>query len=161
MNNFFEWIFWILRKWIFCLNEYSGFLKNEYLFWMNILAFYKMNNFLNKHFGFTLPASIMVVAKCLKLIWNQSGIISRTYFSPFQGVYYLYRGLRRAPKPYFCLIFEFWIFVLIFYEWIILFNILDSVEWIFWILVWIEFWIESFFGPIHWKNEFSKRIAHP
>ena len=53
---------------------------------MNILDFYKMNNFLNKHFGFTLPASIMVVAKCLKLIWNQSGIISRTYFSPFQGV---------------------------------------------------------------------------
>ena len=25
MNNFFEWIFWILKKWIFCLNEYSGF----------------------------------------------------------------------------------------------------------------------------------------
>ena len=148
------------------LNEYSGFLKNEYLFWMNILDFYKMNNFLNKHFGFTLPASIMVVAKCLKLIWNQSGIISRTYFSPFQGVYYLYRGLRRAPKPYFCLILEFWIIFLIFYEGIILLNILDSVEWIFfewifWILVWIEFWIESFFGPIQWKNEFSKRIAHP
>ena len=128
---------------------------------MNILDFYKMNNFLNKHFGFTLPASIMVVAKCLKLIWNQSGIISRTYFSPFQGVYYLYRGLRRAPKPYFCLILEFWIIFLIFYEWIILLSILDSVEWIFWILVWIEFWIESFFGPIQWKNEFLKCIAHP
>ena len=143
MNTSFEWIFWIL--------------KNEYLFWMNILDFYKMNNFLNKHFGFTLPASIMVVAKCLKLIWNQSGIISRTYFSPFQGVYYLYRGLRRAPKPYFCLILEFWIIFIIFCEWIILLNILDSIEWIFWIL----FWIESFFGPIQWKNEFSKRIAHP
>ena len=25
MNIFFEWIFWILKKWIFCLNEYSGF----------------------------------------------------------------------------------------------------------------------------------------
>ena len=144
---------------------------------MNILDFYKMNNFLNKHFGFTLPASIMVVAKCLKLIWNQSGIISRTYFSPFQGVYYLYRGLRRAPKPYFCLILEFWIIFLIFYEWIILLNILDSIEWIFfwmnildfvlneyffewifWILFWIEFWIESFLGQIQWKNEFSKRI---
>ena len=128
--------------------------KNEYLFWMNILDFYKMNNFLNKHFGFTLPASIMVVAKCLKLIWNQSGIISRTYFSPFQGVYYLYRGLRRAPKPYFCLILEFWIIFLIFYEWIILLNILDSIEWIFcwinildfvlnWILNWIIFWPDS------------------
>ena len=113
-----------------------------------------MNNFLNKPFGFTLPASIMVVAKSLKLIWNQSGIISRTYFSPFQGVYYLYRGLRRAPKPHFCLILEFWIIFLIFYEWIILLNILDSVEWIFflmnildfglnWILNWIIFWPDS------------------
>ena len=25
MNILFEWIFWILIKWIFCLNEYSGF----------------------------------------------------------------------------------------------------------------------------------------
>ena len=25
MNILFEWIFWILKKWIFCLNEYSGF----------------------------------------------------------------------------------------------------------------------------------------
>ena len=120
---------------------------------MNILDFYKMNNFLNKHFGFTLPASIMVVAKCLKLIWNQSGIISRTYFSPFQGVYYLYRGLRRAPKPYFGLILEFWIVFLNFFEWIILLNIF--FEWIFR----ISFWIESFLGPIQWKNEFSKRIG--
>ena len=154
MNIFFERIFWFLKKWIFALNEYSGFLKNEYLFWMNILDFYKMNNFLNKHFGFTLPASIMVVAKCLKLIWNQSGIISRTYFSPFQGVYYLYRGLRRAPKPYFGLILEFWIIFLIFCEWIILLNILDSIEWIFfwmnipdfvlnWILNWIIFRSDS------------------
>ena len=119
------------------------FEKNEYLFWMNILDFYKMNNFLNKHFGFTLPASIMVVAKCLKLIWNQSGIISRTYFSPFQGVYYLYRGLRRAPKPYFCLILEFWIIFLIFYEWIILLNILDSIEWIF-------FWMNILDFVLNW-----------
>ena len=35
---------------------------------MNILDFYKINNFLNKYFGFSLPASKMVVAKCLKLI---------------------------------------------------------------------------------------------
>ena len=90
-----------------------------------------MNNFLNKYLGFSLPASKMVVAKCLKLIWNHSGIISGTYFSPFQGVYYLYRGLRRAPKPYFGLILEFWIIFLIFCEWIILLNILDSIEWIF------------------------------
>ena len=118
-----------------------------------------MNNFLNKFLGFNLPASKMVVTKCLKLIWNNTGIICGTFFSPFQGIYYLYRGLRRAPKPYFGLILEFWIIFLIFYEWIILLNILDSIEWIFWILFWIEFWIESFLGPIQWKNEFSKCIA--
>ena len=137
------------------------FLKNEYLLWMNILDFkkmnildfYKMNNVLNKYFGFSFPTLKKVVAKCLKLIWNHSGIISGAYFSSFQGVYYLYRGLRRAQKPYFGLILEFWIIFLIFYEWIILLNILDSIEWIFfWMnildFVWIEFWIESFFGPI-------------
>ena len=117
---------------------------------MNILDFYKMNNFLNKYFGFSLPASKVIVAKCLKLIWNHSGIISGAFFSPFQGVYYLYRGLRRASKPYFGLILEFWIIFLIFWEWIILLNILYSIEWIFfwmnnpdfvlnWILNWIIF----------------------
>ena len=35
---------------------------------MNILDFYKMNNFLNKNLGFSFPPSKMVVAKCLKLI---------------------------------------------------------------------------------------------
>ena len=117
---------------------------------MNILDFYKVNNFLNKYFGFSLPPSKMVVSKCPKLILNHLGIISGTYFSPFQGVYYLYRGLRRAQKPYFGLIVEFWIIFLIFFEWIILLNILDSIEWIFfwmdipdfvlnWILNWIIF----------------------
>ena len=124
-----------------------------------------MNNFLNKYFGFSFPTLKKVVAKCLKLIWNHSGIISGAYFSPFQGVYYLYRGLRRAPKPYFGLILEFWIIFLIFCEWIILLNILDSIEWIFfwmnipdfvlnWILNWIIFrpnsmkkWIFKMYRP--------------
>ena len=98
---------------------------------MNILNFYKMNNFLNKYVGFSLPASKVIVAKYLKLIWNHSGIISGAFFSPFQGVYYLYRGLRRASKPYFGLMLEFLIIFLIFCEWIILLNILGSIEWIF------------------------------
>ena len=160
MNNFFEWIFWFLKKmnicfeWIFWI-----FKKNEYLFWMNILDFYKMNNFLNKHFGFTLPASIMVVAKCLKLIWNQSGIIRRTYFSPFQGVYYLYRGLRRAPKPYFGLILEFWIIFLIFCEWIIywiFWTLLNEYffEWIFWIWFWMNIFLSEYFGFCFELNHF-------
>ena len=109
-----------------------------------------MNNFLNKYFGCIFTASKTAVTKCLKLIWNHSGIISGTYFSPFQGVYYLYRGLRGAPKSYFGLILDFWIIFLIFCEWIILLNILNSIEWIFfwmnildfnlnWILNWIIF----------------------
>ena len=119
---------------------------------MNILDFYKMNNSFNKYFGFSLPASKMVVAKCLKLIWNHSRIPSGTYLSPFQGVSHLYRCLRRALKPYFGLIFEFWIIFFIFCEWIILLNISDSLEWIFRILFWIEFGIESFFRPDSMKK---------
>ena len=113
---------------------------------MNILDFYKMNNFLNKYFGCILPASKTAITKCLKLIWNHSGIISGTYFSPFQGVYYLYRGSGGLRSH----ILEFWIIFLFFCEWIILLNILDSVKWIFfwmnildfvlnWILNWIIF----------------------
>ena len=55
---------------------------------MNILDFYKMNNFLNKNLGFSFPLSKMVVAKCLKLIKNHSQIISGTYIGgllPIQG----------------------------------------------------------------------------
>ena len=52
-------------------------------------------------------------------------------FQSISGVYYLYLGLRRAPKPYFGLILEVWIIFLIFCEWIILLNILDYIEWIF------------------------------
>ena len=101
-----------------------------------------MNSFLNKYFGFSLPASKMVVAKCFKLIWNHSGIISGTCLSPFQGVYYLYRGHNEQ-----C----YWIFWTLLNEYFF--------EWIFWILFWIEFWIESYLGSIQWKNEFSKRIG--
>ena len=36
-------------------------------------------------------------------------IITGTYFSPFQGVLHLSRGLSKAPQPYFCIILEFWI----------------------------------------------------
>ena len=67
------------------LGDTALFKKNEYFVWMNILDFFKMNNVLNKYFGSSLPASEMVVPKCLKLIWNHSWIISGTYFSPFQG----------------------------------------------------------------------------
>ena len=53
INIRFEWIFWIFIKWL--------------ISWTNI--------------WFILPASKLFVAKCLKLIWNHSGIISGTDFS--------------------------------------------------------------------------------
>ena len=130
------------KKWIFMLNEYSRFRKNEYLFWMDIMDFHKMNSFLNKYFGFSLPASKTLFTNCLKLIWNHSGIISGTYFSPFQGVFYPCQGLRRALKPYFGLILEFWIIFHIFFEWRILLNNLDSIEWVFFKWIFFE-WIFS------------------
>ena len=96
--------------------KYSGFWKNEYLFWMNILDFYKMNNFLNKYLGFNFPASKMVVTKCLKLIWNHTGIISGTFFSPFQGIYYLYRGLGGLWSHILALFWNFEWFSLFFFN---------------------------------------------
>ena len=80
-------------------------------------------------------------------------------FKSISGVLDPYRGLWRTPKPYFGIINYYWNFEwfsLNSFEWIVLLNILYSIEWIFWIL----FWIESFLGPIQWKNEFSKRIAN-
>ena len=52
MNIFFEWIFWILKKRIIVLNEYSGFKKNEYFF-NEYSGFLKKWIFvLNKYSGF-------------------------------------------------------------------------------------------------------------
>ena len=124
---------------------------------MNILYFYKMNNFLNKYFGFSFPTLKKVVAKCLKLIWNHSGIISGAYFSPFQGVYYLYRGLRRAPKPYFGLILEYWIIFLFFSEWIFFLNVLDSIEWIFFWMNILDFVLNWFLNWIIFRPDSMKK----
>ena len=116
---------------------------------------------MNEYFGSSLPVSKTVVAKCLKPIWNYSGIISGTYFSPFQGVLYLFRGLMRTPQPYLGLILEFWIIFLIFFN---NSSFLDSIEWIFsWInildfvLNWILNWI--IFRPDSRQNEISKQIG--
>ena len=132
-----------------------------------------MNNFLTN--------ILVLVCQRQKLssinVSKSSEIIQGSLMGPnlvhFRGSF-TYTG---ALGPYFGFILEFWIIFLIFYEWIILLNILDSIEWIyfwmnildfvlneyffewiFWILFWIEFWIESFLGQIQWKNEFSKRI---
>ena len=47
-------------------------MKKEKKHWLDSILFFRVyrleNNFLNKLIGFNLPASKMVVAKCLKLI---------------------------------------------------------------------------------------------
>ena len=50
---------------------------------MNILDPKKKNNPFEYIFWFQFAKTVVV--KCLKLISNHSGIISGTYFSPFQG----------------------------------------------------------------------------
>ena len=87
MNICFEWIFWIFIKWIIC--------------WINIL-----------------------VLVCPRQKWlspnvsNSSEIIQGSLVGPisvhFRVSITYYSGLRRALKPYFGLILEFWIIFLIF-----------------------------------------------
>ena len=155
------------------MKEYLGFLKmnncfdrmlkNEYLFWMNILDVWKMSicsegvfwilhriiRYQNRYFGFTLPASKTVVAKCLKLIWNHSGIISGTYFSPLRWSF-TYTGAQEGSAaifwPYFGLLYNFPHFV-----WTNnsiensrLYWINTFFEWIFWILLELNFELNQF-----------------
>ena len=57
-------------------------------------------------------------------------------FSSFRGVFYLYRGIRRAPKPYVGLILENFP---LFCEWIILM----SIQWIFFWINILDFILNS------------------
>ena len=136
-NEHFEWIFWILRKWIFVLNKYSRLFKkwifvwNEW-FWTNELIF---------------RTYILVLVrprqKCsLKIFQTHLKSFRNHLLGPFQfisGVLDPYRGLWRAPKLYFGLLLEFLIIFLKFFwmnnsiEYSILYwmNILDFVlNWI-------------------------------
>ena len=114
---------------------------------MNILDFYKMNNFLNKYFGFSLPPSKMVLPKCPKLILDHSGIISGTYFSPFQSITYIGAsgGLKSHIWPSFGILNNFphflWMNNSIEYSGLYWMNIPDFV--LNWILNWIIFWPDS------------------
>ena len=77
-----------LYPFFICLGQYVSCHSSYYFHCLIALGdtanFEKMNIFFEWIF-FTLHASIMVVAKCLKLICNHSWIISGAYLSPFQG----------------------------------------------------------------------------
>ena len=85
-NNFFEWILWIWKKWIFALNEYSGILKKqkEYLFWMNILDFY-MKNFWTNIFVNKLADSYWLCKLCRpqQCFWCPLSISNFIYLMDF------------------------------------------------------------------------------
>ena len=66
MNIFLNEYFGFLKKWIFVLNEYSGFRKIEYLFWMNILGSKKMNIVFEWIF-YIFKKNWMNILHCLKI----------------------------------------------------------------------------------------------
>ena len=177
MNILFEWIFWILKKmniffeWIFWILKKMNILF-EWIFWIFIKWIMFWTNIL--------------VLVCLRQKWlspNVSNSSEITHGSLVGPISVHFRGLLPILGPQEGSEAISWPHLEIlnnfphFFEWIILLNILDSIEWIFfwmnildfvlneyffewifWILFWIEFWIESFLGQIQWKNEFSKRI---
>ena len=134
------------------MNEQSRFQKNEYLFWINILDFYQNDYFLNRYFDFSLPMWL------LPNVSNSSEIIQGSLVGPISvhfRVSITYTGSSGGLRSHIWALF--WIF-----EWFSLFFWMNNsieysrlywmifFEWIFRIL----FWIESFLGPIQWKNEF-------
>ena len=112
----------------------------------------------------------ILVLVCLRQKWlspnvsNSSEIIQESLVGPF-SVHFrgsiTYTGASGGLRSH---ILEFWIIFLIFCEWIILLNILDSIEWIFirmnildFVLNWILNWI--IFRPDSMKKWIFKRIA--
>ena len=143
----------ICFEWIFCI-----FKKNEYLFWMNNLDFYKMNNFLNKYFGFRFPALQMFSAKCLKFIRNHSGIIIGTYFNQFQlGLLPIQRpqeGSEAIFLPYFGILNNFphflWMNNFIEYSGFCCMNIFLNE--------YFGFWFELNFELNHFSAQFNEKM---
>ena len=132
MNILFEWIFWIFIKWI--------------IFWSNIL--------------------VLVCLRQKRLSPNVSNSSEITHGSLVGPISVHFRGLlpilgpQEGSEAISWPHLGFWIIFLIFFEWMILLNVLDSIEWIiFWmnILNFVLNWI--IFRPDSMKYEFSKRIA--
>ena len=140
---------------IFLMNILD-FLKNEYMFWIHILDLKKWIILLNIFFGFSLQK------RSLQNVSNSSQILQGSLVGPisihFRGPW----PKQGPPNTYFGLFFNLEWFSSNSFEWIILLNFPYSIEWIFfeWIF-WILLWIEWFSGLIQWKNELSKKIAHP
>ena len=115
------------------------------------------------YFGFSLQKP------SLQNVSNSSQIIQGSLVGPI-SVYFRNpwpkQGPQEGPETIFWPFFNFVYFPqILLNEWFywIFCTLLNEYlfEWIFCILFWIEFCVESFLGWIQWKNEFSKKIAHP
>ena len=111
--------------------RYSIFPKNEYLYWMNNQIIFWMNEFFEWIFW---PYNWM------NYWMNQKSAL----FIRKMNKKCLF-WTERAPFACFSLFSQA---VICFPIWM---N--NFIEWIFSIQFWIEYWIESFFGPIQRKNE--------
>ena len=131
MNLCFEWIFWILKRWII---------------------------YLNIHSASSLTSSKQTKTKCLKLISNHSRDHYWNLFQSISEVLDPQEGSEVIFRPFFGILNNFAQFFL---KWLILLNILDSIEWIFswmnirdfvlnWILNWILNW--TIFRPNSMKK---------
>ena len=128
--------------------RYGIFSKNEYFYWMNNQIIFWMNEFFEWIF--------------LILFWMNK--FFEWIFSPYNWMNYWMNKksalfIRKMNKSAFFgqngpLLPVFHCFSL-FSQAVICFPIWmnNLIEWIFLIQFWIEYWIESFFGPIQRKNE--------
>ena len=146
MNILFKWIIWILRNWIFVLNEYFRFKKYEYLFWMmlkDIPVFYCPHQ----------KQSSPNVSNSSEIF---QGSLVRPISVHFRGpwpIQELQEGSEAIFWPYSLVLNDF---PPCFVEWIIPLNILDFIKWIFFwmnildfVLNWIVFNVQCL---IQWKK---------
>ena len=128
------------------LTEYSGFQKMIICF-ETIICILKIFWIFVKWIIFSKNILVLILSRLKRLlpnVSNSSEIIQGSLVGPISVHFrYLCRGIRGAPRPCFGLILEYWIFFLFFCEWIILLNILASIEWIF-------FWINIQDFVLNW-----------
>ena len=114
--------------------RYGIFSKNEYFYWMNNQIIFWMNKFFEWIFLLYYWMNFWMNQKSAIFIrkMNKKCVLSKK------------RPILHVFSQFFTVFSSFDFFPI----WM---N--NFIEWIFLIQFWIEYWIESFFGPIQRKNE--------
>ena len=118
------------RYGIFSKNEYFYWMNNQIIFWMNkffewiFLLYYWMNLWMNQ------KSAIFIKKMNKKCVLCKKNAPFCMFFHSFSLFFTVFSSFDFFP---------IWM------------N--NFIEWIFLIQFWIEYWIESFFGPIQRKNE--------